>query len=414
MKNLMLVLFVLLIGCGSETSIDSNEAADVTNEPIQNTPPSSLPPPILPEFKTEEILYKIENNILTLNNPTKGFGHPVRITKESFVVGHPQDQAVYYYNFHELLKITPNENANGFGEELDIGQNIMAVGAHGYNGNGSVYIYEVAGQVKLLQKIEPSVHIRDDYGAKLDLSSSGEYLAVSAYFDDELGDNVGAVYVYKKKGNQFEFETKLLPSNGRAGDNFGFAVSVADNGTIVVGSCNHNTTGIFAGASYIYELNNGQWEEVAVFYGVEEYGFLGDASAINSAGTVVVSAAPYEQNGGAVYFYEKQNGNWNETDRIVSPSMNQYNCQYETRDTSGCNYFGYSVALDDLGDTLLVGASGDGECRAYSYENKHLNESYCLDDLEGSSLGNRVGISPDGIQGLLGDNALNRVLLVDI
>ncbi len=65
------------------------------------------------------------------------------------------------------------------------------------------------------------------------VSISGDYAVVGAYIDDDNGDSSGSAYVFKRTGTSWAQEAKLLPSDGAAGDNFGFSVSISGDYAVV-------------------------------------------------------------------------------------------------------------------------------------------------------------------------------------
>ena len=79
--------------------------------------------------------------------------------------------------------------------------------------------------------LPPGVDPTEEFAASLDID--GDIAVVGAPLDDELGADAGAAYVYRRNGGQWTLETKLLASDGAAGDEFGRGVAVSD-GRIVI------------------------------------------------------------------------------------------------------------------------------------------------------------------------------------
>ncbi|MCK5174396.1 MAG: hypothetical protein KAR47_13460 [Planctomycetes bacterium] len=81
------------------------------------------------------------------------------------------------------------------------------------------------------------------------LSVSGNVCVVGDQHDDENGSNAGAAYVFRFDGVEWVYETKLLASDGVAGDDFGGAVSV-DRDVCLVGADN---------AAYVFRYDGCSW-----------------------------------------------------------------------------------------------------------------------------------------------------------
>jgi len=89
-----------------------------------------------------------------------------------------------------------------FGHSVAISGAIVVVGALKGRGTrqGAVYVYELKKTKWILSDtLEESVDSYDYYGYSVSISRN--YLAVSAFGDDDLGQSAGAVYVYNKTSN---------------------------------------------------------------------------------------------------------------------------------------------------------------------------------------------------------------------
>ncbi|MCP4811676.1 MAG: hypothetical protein GY888_04135, partial [Planctomycetaceae bacterium] len=190
---------------------------------------------------------------------------------------------------------------------------------------------------------------------------------------------------------------RLRPSDGTAGDHFGWSVSVSGQ-TAIVGAPLHQDE---QGAVYIYQENSTpdmlwnigtSWAQVDKLMVTEATRF---GSSVAISGDTVVVGAP-ETN--SVYVFRNLDGTWTEV-ATLRPA-----------DPQDAAQFGYSMAISD--NTLVVGApgyraNGDPVGAAYVFQrvNGLWTETARLTGSDATSddeLGQFVGISNDRI--LVGGN----------
>ena len=150
---------------------------------------------------------------------------------------------------------------------------------------------------------------------------------------------------------------KIIASDtaSQAGANFGSAVALSGDGNyIVVGSSLAGSAD--DGAVYVYYSNNGTWEEQAKLVASNAVAgdWFGCAVDITKNGDRIIigaqhaNALPYNQdNSGAAYIFQRTGTSWTEE-------------LYLSGGDGGTNdYFGSSVAINDDGTAIFVGAYGD-------------------------------------------------------
>ena len=150
---------------------------------------------------------------------------------------------------------------------------------------------------------------------------------------------------------------KIIASDtaSQAGANFGSAVALSGDGNyIVVGSSLAGSAD--DGAVYVYYNNNGTWVEQAKLVASNAVAgdWFGCAVNITKTGDRIIvgaqhaNALPYNQdNSGAVYIFQRSGTSWIEE-------------LYLSGGNGGSNdYFGSSVAINDDGTAIFVGAYGD-------------------------------------------------------
>ena len=140
----------------------------------------------------------------------------------------------------------------------------------------------------------------DQFGTSLGISS-GVGL-VGAPSDDDNGTDSGAAYTSTTDANGVVTSTKLLASDGAAGDAFGSAVAIHKN-FLVVGA----PTPGGAGAAYVFVRQGTRWVQKAKL--VAKDGVVGDAfgSSVSVDGKTVVVGAPGKNGStGAAYVFKKK------------------------------------------------------------------------------------------------------------
>ena len=236
------------------------------------------------------------------------------------------------------LKASNTEAGDRFGDSLALSSDgsTLAVGAEmedstatGINGSqadnsgsevGAVYVFTQSGGTWSQQAYikASNAGTGDHFGIDTALSDDGNTLAVGAYDEDSVatgidgnqadnsGVNSGAVYVFARAAAVWTQQAYLKASNTDAGDNFGVAVSLNDDG---------NTLAVGAG------------REDSAATGID-----GDQSS-----DVLVDP-------GAVYIFQRSVGTWSQQSYVKAPN------------TGTGDQFGQSLALSADGDTLAVGA----------------------------------------------------------
>ena len=198
--------------------------------------------------------------------------------------------------------------------------------------------------------------VGNQFGTSLGFSS-GVGL-VGAPSDDDNGTDSGAAYTYKADANGMVTATKLLASDGAAGDAFGSAVAIHVN-VLVVGAPNAGRTG----AAYVFIRKGARWVQKAKL--VAKDGAVGDAfgSSVSVDGrTVVVGAPGKKRSTGAAYLFTKRGAGWPQTRKIVAS------------DGAVRDFFGQSVTLCcAVLTTVVVGApfdddNGANSGAAYAFE----------------------------------------------
>jgi FG-GAP repeat protein len=217
---------------------------------------------------------------------------------------------------------------------------------------GSAYVYRRSGtQWVQTKKLIASDGVRGDtFGHAVAASSNGNAVVSGAFSANSFQ---GAAYVYQWDGAQW-VQTKLVASDGSAGDQFGFSVGMSGDGNSVIAGAFGESS--LRGAAYIFRRDNTQWLETKLTAsdgaGGDTFGYWVGMSANGDA--VIVSAIGCSKNQGAAYRFERKNLLWVES-KVTDP-LGQ-----------GEDLFGWSAALSADGNTALVGAFADDSARGSAH-----------------------------------------------
>lgn len=141
-----------------------------------------------------------------------------------------------------VQKITPGDPVagQGFGNSVSIQGNRLAIGAHKDDdqgaSSGSVYVYRLPMggiQWAFEQKLLASDGLGGDrFGQDVDLDQNS--LAIGAHFKDVMGDaDRGQAYVFVHDGNSWSEQATLIASDGQAGDEFGTSLALQGERLVV-------------------------------------------------------------------------------------------------------------------------------------------------------------------------------------
>jgi trimeric autotransporter adhesin len=254
---------------------------------------------------------------------------------------------------------------------------------------GAVYVYVRVNSLWAQQAyIKASNTDRfDRFGGAVSLSGDGNTLAVGAPFEesgvtghpfDNSAPSAGAVYVYRRVGFVWAQQVYLKASNPGAVDFFGSAIDLSNDGsTLAVAASDEDSsaTGVngdqtdnsapSAGAVYIYVDLGAVWAQQAYIKAsnADPFDRFGTAVALSGNGAVLAVGAYGDDssatgvngdqtdnsrpNAGAVYVFGRAGSLWAQQAYIKASN------------TRAGDMFGLTVALDNGGATLAVGAYGE-------------------------------------------------------
>ena len=307
----------------------------------------------------------IEQTKLTADDEAVGsfFGRTVAIDGDTVVVGAfgeselgSQAGAAYVFvrsdnNWIQQAKLTADDGAAGdrFGVDVAISGDTVVVGASRDDDNGtnsgSAYIFVRNDNIWTQQaKINADDgNDYDEFGRFIAVES--DIVLVGAVYNNAQGSDSGAVYIYERSDTNWTQQTKLLPDDGSAGDEFGANLSMSGN-SLIVGAHRDNDNGADSGSAYIYIYDGANWNQQAKLLPNDgsPNDFFGWSVSIFDDIAVV---GALQNNGlgadaGAAYVFQRTNNFWSFHSKLTAP------------DGVAGDVFGRSVSISQ--DMILVGA----------------------------------------------------------
>lgn len=205
------------------------------------------------------------------------FGYALGLDGDVAIIGAPADDeaapdagAAYFYNRSgttwaepmKLIASSPGE-AGFFGVSVAIAKSTALVGAwdDGSAKNaGAVFVYANDGMSWTNQStLVPTDPSNEDlFGFSVALS--GDRALIGASGGDDRGTDSGAAYLFVRNGTTWAQDQKLLPTDGAAGDVFGYSVAIWDD-LATIGAYWDDDRGDYSGAAYTFSLTDGNWVE---------------------------------------------------------------------------------------------------------------------------------------------------------
>ena len=292
------------------------------------------------------------------------FGKSVSISGDTIVAGAygddengPNSGSAYVYRWNGSdyveykLTASDGEKADWYGLVTSVSDDVVVIGAHRDNDNGShsgsAYVYRWNGTSYDETKLIASDGVSTDYfGASV--FNSADTVVVGAVGDDDNGENSGSAYVYRWDGSSYT-EHKLIASDGETGEEFGTSVSFSEN-NVVVGALSDDVNGSHSGSAYVYRWNGTSYDEykLTASDGADN-DYFGNSVSI-SGDYVLVGAYKDDDDGndsGSAYLYEWNGSSYDEINKLTA------------YDAEAGDFFGCSVSIS--GDTVVVGANLDDD-----------------------------------------------------
>lgn len=214
--------------------------------------------------------------------------------------------------WNEQAKLLPDDGKaeDKFGRSVSIDEDYAVVcallsdddGAE----SGSVYIFKNDNNLWNQQaKLTASDAKTDDRFGR-SVSILGNYLVIGAVLADDNGESSGKAYIFMRTEDNWVEQAILLPKDGAAGDFFGYA-SATNGRFAMVGALFNDEMGSNSGAAYLFRRSGEHWSQIDKLTATDpvEDANLGSGVAISEDQTI--AGAPYAKTiltSGAAYLYE--------------------------------------------------------------------------------------------------------------
>ena len=311
--------------------------------------------------------------------------------------------------WYEIGQIEGIEDGSRAGWSVSVNSDgsVVAYGEVTNSNNGSD-----AGQVKIYGKTNDNWNqvgqaiqgeqAGGNFGDAVSLNAEGTIVAVGSPFNEENGVNAGQVSVFENvNGNWVQMGQNI---NGESAfNNSGRTVSLNASGTILaIGSHYNSNNGTQSGHVRVFEYTNGSWVQLGLdINGESQFDESGWSVSLSDDGTIVAIGAKYnDANGydkGQVRVYNYQNGSWTQIGEDIDGEADN-------------DLFGFSVSINSNGSIVVIGgihneANGSlaGHVRVFEYTNGSWTQmGDDIDGEEGENFGYSVSISDDGLTVVIG------------
>ena len=302
---------------------------------------------------------------------------------------------------------TGDFNGDYFGRSVSLSADgkTLAIGAPGNDGNGDrsghVRVYNLVSRVwqKIGQDIDGEA-AGDLSGTSVSLSADGTTVAIGADLNDDNGNDSGHVRVYTVVGSEWQQIGQDIDGEA-AVDASGWSVSLsADGSTVAIGAPNNDGNGDISGRYgdnsghvRVYNLVGSEWQQVGS-------DIDGEAAVDYSGMSVSLSA-----DGNTVAIGADGNGNGDYSGHVRVYTVVGSEWQQIGQDIDGeaaDDSSGRSVSLSADGTTVAIGApwnngngSDSGHVRVYHLDISGSSSSWVQvgNEIDGVAVGDELGYS---------------------
>lgn len=160
--------------------------------------------------------------------------------------------------WEQQVKLTPSNEftAGQFGYSVSIDENRVLVG-----GFFDAYLFERVNFEWLeRERLLPDGNLAGSFGTTVSLS--GDYAIIGKFSDDNIAINSGSAFIFMYDGRNWTQQVKLKASDATFVDWFGYSVAISNDLAIVGAPADRNNSNS-AGKAYIFRRNGENWIEQA-------------------------------------------------------------------------------------------------------------------------------------------------------
>lgn len=259
------------------------------------------------------------------------FGCSLAAYDNSILIGAPTDDENGYFsgaayifrkegdNWVEEVKLTPADAIeNQQCGTVALYENYALIGCstdeiNGQLSSGSAYIFQKEGDnwIEKTKLIPSDPTASTLFGLHVSLNEDYAFIGAPRAHDDN-NVKTGAVYVFKRIGNEWIEQVKLTPNDGMASD--GFSKAVAKGDTLFVGSSRApGNDEYYKGAGYIFVREGENWIEIDKLTPDDSEEENKALKGWGYSGKYVALASSYSGNCAPVHLFQRNGANWQRT-----------------------------------------------------------------------------------------------------
>lgn len=224
-----------------------------------------------------------------------------------------------------LTGFYPSNGANGaqFGYKIDAdNNNILVASQNNLNLNnniGKVYLFEnTVNGINQTNTFYPSdAFSSDEFGSAISIKN--DFIAIGSPKNDELGENAGAVYIYKKTNTVWDFSLKITAFDGISESQFGQNVKLIEDYLFVSSFLvNTNINLPVKAVIYVYHFNGANWIFKQNIF--SEIGSLGFGKIDSDGNSILLEEYGFTT---ILKKFELVNSNWEFQNQIIIGNLEE-------------------------------------------------------------------------------------------
>ena len=288
-------------------------------------------------------------------NSFSGFGNYLLIGASGDEENGDRSGAAYIFKKNngewiEQVKLMPSTHLEfqRFGSDVSIYGTYALIGSSGdtinnLSSSGSAYIFKRDGDSWIEEaKLIPSDPTTDaGFGRHVSLFNDYAFIGATLAYQDSI--KTGAVYVFKKNGNDWIEQAKLIPDDAAHLDWFGINITAQEN-SVLIGTANAGNSQYARGAAYLFHKELEDWDQEMKFVPQDESEIDKMGWGAHYSGDYAIVCNSDNSFAATAYLFRKNGVAWSELLTLTGPESDQF------------DRFGSSVFLKD--QLLAIGAWG--------------------------------------------------------